>query len=510
MRRRIALALAAAVAVLAADRIVRADVEVDWGAFIENDLRASVDRVDTPGIERNQTTLGLDLNAALIPDALRFVGDVEFVWTGFARDTEFEGLTRRDTVAPFYLESQSAFVEVIDILPSVDLRVGRQIVQWGTADVFNPTSNLNPPDMEDPLKFGELIANEMVRVDWNPGASSFIVSAVWVPVFEPALLPSSALLQIGDRQSMFPFVDPETRLAAERFRNMYLRNPAYYDVSAPHVTADMPDFSLADSQVGVRMSWLVGMFDTSLSYYYGFNPFPVPVTSASSAARTSETAPDGTPVLGVDTAVKVVYPRKHVLGFDLAGQIPFLDDAGVWFEGALVFPERVRMDFDITEVVPSAELITGDVVEARPFVKYTVGADYTINEYLFVTAQFIHGFIDEFSASAIQDYWMVNCDIKLLREKLLIRLSAIGEVPHEDDDLALDDDGDGRPESLAIGATNDGTIASLVLTPTITLRPMDGLELALGSYFLLGHEEGKFGMPAAGPSLAYFRAKASF
>lgn len=508
MKRPIALALLAP-SLLAAGPAA-AGVEVDWGAFVENDLRASVDRVDEPGVERNQTTLGLDLNAELIPDTLRFVGDVEFVWTGFARDTEFEGLTRRDAVAPFYLESTAAFVEVIEILPYVDLRVGRQIVQWGTADVFNPTSNLNPPDMEDPLRFGELIANQMARVDWNPGGSSFVASAVWVPVFEPALLPASALLQIGDRTSMFPFVDPGTRLEAERFRNMYLRNPDYYDVSTPVVAADMPDFSLANSQVGVRLSWLVGMFDTSVSYYYGLNPFPVPVSSASSAARTGEAAADGTPVLGVDTAVRVVYPRKHVLGFDLAGQIPFLDDAGVWFEGALVFPERVRMDFDITEVVPSAVVITGDVVEARPFVKCTAGADYTINEYLFVTGQFIHGFIDEFGASAIQDYWMVNADIKLLREKLLIRLSVIGEVPHEDDDLVLDEDGDGRPESLAIGATDDGTIASIVLTPTVTLRPMDGLELVLGSYFLLGHEESKFGMPAAGPSLAYFRARASF
>ncbi len=508
MRRHIALALS--LAALAASRPSPAEVQIDWGAFVENDLRASVDRVDTPGIERNQTTLGLDLNATLIPDALRFVGDVEFVWTGFTRDTGFEGLTQRSVVSPFYLESQAAYVEVIDIVPSVDLRVGRQIVQWGAADVFNPTSNLNAPDMEDPLKFGELVANEMVRVDWNPGASSFILSGVWVPVFEPALLPASALLQIGDPKSMFPFVDPKTRLAAERFRNMYLRNPDYYDVRQPDVTADMPAFSLANGQVGVRASWLVGMFDMSLSYYRGRTTIPVPVSSVSSAARTGDTAPDGTPVLGVDTKVKVVYPRKQVLGFDLAGQLPFLDDAGFWIEGALVFPERTRMDFDLTQVVPSAKLITGDTVEARPFVKYTVGADYTINEYLFVTGQFIHGFIDEFGAAAIHDYWMLDADMKFLGEKLIIRLSVIGEFPHEDDDIALDDDHDGKPESLAIGATNDGTISSFVLTPTITFRPMDGLELALGSYFLFGHEESKFGMPAAGPSLAYFRAKASF
>jgi len=508
MRRKIALALF--LVALAASGNALAEIQVGWGAFVENDMRVSVDRVDEPGFERNQTTLGLDLNATLIPDKLQFIGDVSFVWTGFTRDTEFAGLTQRADVSPFYVESDSAYIEVIDLLPSVDLRVGRQIVNWGAADVFNPTSNLNSPDMEDPLAMGELVANQMVRADWNPGASSFIVSAVWVPVFEPALLPSSALLQVGDQTSMFPFVDPKTRLAAERFRNMSLRNADRYDVREPNVNADMPDFTLANSQVGVRASWLVGLFDMSLSYYRGRSSIPVPVSSISSATRTGDTATDGTPILGVDTKVKVVYPRKQVLGFDVAGQLPFLDDAGFWIEGALVFPEHVTMDFDLTEVVDGAKLITGDTVEARPFVKYTIGADYTVNDYLFVTGQFIHGFIDEFGASAIQNYWMLNADIKLFREKLVIRLSVIGEIPHEDDDLALDEDADGKPESLAAGATNDGTVSSIVLTPTFTIRPVDGLELALGSYFLLGHEESKFGMPAAGPSLAYFRAKASF
>ena len=279
MGRHTALAIAAA-ALLAAGA-ARAEVEVDWGAFVENDLRVAVDRVDEPAVQRNQTTLGVDLRASLIPDALRFVGDVQFVWTGFSRDTEFEGLTQRATIAPFYLESQSAYLEVIEILPYVDLRVGRQIVQWGAADMFNPTSSLNPPDMEDPLKFGELVANQMIRVDWNPGASDFIVSAVWVPVFEPAQLPGSALLAVGDPTSMFPFTDPRTRLAAERVRNMYLRSPEYYDVRQPNLEARMPGFALENSQVGVRVSWLVGLFDMSLSYYRGFSPIPVPVRSAS-------------------------------------------------------------------------------------------------------------------------------------------------------------------------------------------------------------------------------------
>mgnify|MGYP006308393379 FL=1 len=105
---------------------------------------------------------------------------------------------------------------------------------------------------------------------------------------------------------------------------------------------------------------------------------------------------------------------------------------------------------------------------------------------------------------------MVAADVKLLQERLLFRLSLIGQIPHEDDDRPLDDDGDGRVESFARGATDDGTIASYVVYPALTVRPMDGLELAFGSYLLFGHDESKFGMDGAGPSLAYFRARASF
>ncbi len=507
---RVAFIIAIIAASVSMTSVATADVEVDWGAFVENDLWASVHRVDEPGIYRNQTALGFDLKASLVPDKLRFVGDIQFVWTGFTRDTEFEGLTTRNTVSPYHFESQAAYIEVIEILPYLDLRVGRQIVQWGASDVFNPTNNLNAPDMEDPLKLGELVANEMIRLDWNPGADNFIFTAVWVPVFQPAMVPGSALLAVGDPESMFPFVSPQTRLRAERIRNIYLRNPEYYNIHQPHVVASMPEFSMANSQVGLKMQWLVGMFDMSLSYYKGIDTFPVPVKSYSSAERAGESAADGTPILDVDSDVKLVYPKKQVLGFDIAGQLPFLDDAGFWLEGAVFFPEAVQMSFDITEVAPGAEVIVDDVVTDHAYFKYTIGADYSINEHLFVTAQFLHGFLDEFGSHAINNYWIATVDIKMAQERLLLRLVGMGEIPHEDDDIPLDDDGDGRVESFAMGATNDGTIGSLVLFPSIVVRPVDGLEMALGSYFLLGHDESKFGMPAAGPSLAFFRAKASF
>jgi hypothetical protein len=498
------------VVLVAAPSPTFAEVELEWGAFVENDLRAAVDRVDEPGINRNQTTFGADLKVNLIPDTLRFVGDLKFAWVGFTESTEFEGLTTREVVSPYWIESDAAYIDVIGLIPTLDMRVGRQIVHWGAADMFNPTNNLNSLDLEDPIMFGETIANQMIRLDWYPGDGNFIFTGVWVPVFQPAALPGSAMLAIGDTSAELPFVNPRDRLDAERLRNIWLRNPEAYEVAQPNVTADMPAFSLKNSQVGIKVQWLAGLFDMSLSYYRGYDGMPVTRASLSSTYSTGVTTENGTPVLGVATDARLVYPRKHVVGFDLAGQLPFLDDAGLWFEGALIFPEEIKMSFDVTAVAPGARVIVGPTVANTPFYKYTIGSDYSFNEYLFVTAQFVHGFPDEFGAHAIHDYLVGGFDLKFIQEKLLIRIFFVGELPHDDDDLPLDDDGDGMVESFAKGATDDGTISALVFFPQITTRPVDGLELTLGGYLPFGHRESKLAQPAAGPSLAFFRARASF
>ncbi len=105
---------------------------------------------------------------------------------------------------------------------------------------------------------------------------------------------------------------------------------------------------------------------------------------------------------------------------------------------------------------------------------------------------------------------MGGFDIKALQEKLLFRVFVVGELPHEDDDLTLDENENGNPDSQAVGATDDGTIASYVLYPQIGFKPIDGLELVLAGYFLMGHPESKFAQDAAGPSLVVLRARASF
>ncbi|MBN2530368.1 MAG: hypothetical protein JXR76_28525 [Deltaproteobacteria bacterium] len=492
------------------NRLEATDVAVDWNAFVQADIRSTIDDGESPAIYRNEAAAGVALKAQLIPWKLRFIADLTFVWSGFTKDTEFEGLTTRKGVSPYYLESDSAYIEILQIIPWLDMRIGRQIVQWGAADQFNPTNNINAMDLEDPLAFGKTIGNQMIRLDFNPADSDFVLTAVWVPVFQPAQLPASALLQVGDASAELPFISPTTRLNAERLRNIYLTNPDSYDVASPNVTAKMPDFALRNSQVGVRAQWLIGRVDTSISWYLGRDSVPVSGRSYSTRESSERITASGISAIRVETDVSLYYPRKQVLGFDIAGELPFLDNAGIWFEGAVTFPQKKMMTFDITNIVSSARVLKDEVVSKTPFFKCTAGMDYSFNKNIYVLGQYIHGFPDEFGKEALRDYWMVMMDIKLMQERLTLRNVLLGEIPHQDDDLNLDDDNDGRVESLARGATADGKIGSIVYFPEIIAKPLDGLELILGAYLRFGHKESKFAMDAAGPSQVVLSARAAF
>jgi len=494
---------------LFSNHLEASSLEIDWSARVRSDLRVAVDGEKTSELYRNDSRIGLSLKARLIPYKLRFVGDLDFIWTGFSKDMQFKDLTTRKGVSPYYIESDSAYVEMLGILPYLDIRIGRQIVQWGAADMFNPTNNLNALDLEDPLAFGTTIANQMIRVDFNPGGKSLIFTAVWIPVFQPAQLPGSALLAVGDITSEFPYVDPGTRLEAEKLRNIYLRNKDNFEIMTPNVRSKMPDYSLKNSQFGLKAQWLIGTVDTSISYYYGRDSIPVSTDSFSTQEDTGRKN-QGTPVMRVFTDVELQYPKKHVLGFDFAGELPFLDYTGFWFEGAVIFPEETRMNFDITRIVPTAYIINDSVVDENPFFKCTAGMDYSIGEHLMVIGQFIHGFPDEFGTHAINNYWMLVAEAKFLQERLTFRNAVLGEIPHEDEDINMDEDDDGKVESLAKGATNNGRIGSIVYYPELIARPLDGLELAIGAYLSFGHDESKFAMDAAGPSQVFFRAEASF
>ncbi len=143
------------------------------------------------------------------------------------------------------LEVRDLFVDLREAYASaylgpVELRFGKQVVVWGRADGFNPTSNIAPVDfrirspIEDDRRIGTVGARGFVT--WSP----FKLEAVWMPLYEPTMYPE---FEIGD--GVTHFVDP------------------YY-----------PSLSLRNSLTAARLHLELSSFDASVSYLYGNAPLP--------------------------------------------------------------------------------------------------------------------------------------------------------------------------------------------------------------------------------------------
>ena len=126
-----------------------------------------------------------------------------------------------------------------------DVRVGKQIYNWGKADGINPSDNLSTVDLTD-LVDDRDIGIFSARVNLFLG-SNWILETVWSPFFTPLRLAPP-----GTRFSFIPEGSP-IRL-----------NPR-----------ELPVTSLANSQYALRLLGFLGPIDLSLIWYDGINDAPV-------------------------------------------------------------------------------------------------------------------------------------------------------------------------------------------------------------------------------------------
>jgi len=499
-------------------------VDFRWRGFISSDARFSLPGYfdksltgDHPRFVRNETWINIRADLSLGRHVLA-VSDLSAVFTGKRDATTIAELSERGAVDPFHLESDALFVTFRDLgTPGFDISVGRMILPWGTGDMFNPTRKLNPLDLEDPIKFGESIANQMLVLEWAPGwevegeddtifAEPFLQVAV-VPVFRGAMLPDSALVAFS-----------EPSLARSRFHSgvmaeLFELQDAFAsrggDLSYD-VRVEAPDLHLRNVQVGARMGFQLLGFDLSFSYYRGFDDTPRPETVyAEDVAFTPGQSPDlsvpsplaivrslceeGDDCLvgtNVHNRIALSYPRIQQLGFDLTTSVPFLADMGLWAEVAVVFHDDLKLQVRTSDAIfPEMGAPLGIAatrqdleVEQGVFVKAVVGVDHSPFPWWYVNIQYLHGFVDEFGSAHLDDYLVAGSDFKLFDDRLMLRLFAI---------LNLQD-------------------TSAVLYPQITVSPFASAELTVGAFFYFGAEDTKFGSPLTGPSTVFARAKMSF
>jgi uncharacterized protein DUF1302 len=507
----------------------RADVDIKFGGQISSDMRYRLAGEEIPparptaevpfpsqqrllkyGFSRNENLIKAQLTLS-ISDRVKAVADVDFYWYGYSDVKDIQADTLHERVDPYRLEANAAYVDIYKIAPKLDLRIGRQVVVWGTADKFNPTNNLNTLDLSDPLLFGKALANNMVRADWNPWGD-LILTAVWVPIFRPAQLPRTAPLAVTQATRPAPVQEYDIRRQLGLFASLY-------PPSTINVLTMQPDPSIQNSQVGVRLAGRVLGNDVSLSYYHGRWGIPTPAWVINK--------PNGV----VDATV--MWPRVDVLGADIAGSFEKLKGLGYWAEVGVFFPQKITYGIynelfgghdpvtfqpnGMTDMNgnPKYNLITsypeaqrGTVISSTPFVKLTAGVDFTWNKFLYSNLQYVYGFIDEFGSgqqcyarpgsmigdaprceARIGHYLVVGSDLKLFSDQLLIRVFGAFKIPQV---------GDEDPKFAA------------VLFPQIAWAVWDATELSVGAFVFLGDRDTKFGDPAAGASEIFAKARFTY
>lgn len=363
-------------------------------------------------------------------------------------------LSGREYLSPWIIDVQEAYVDIYRFPhESIDLRIGKQRIAWGTADNLNPTDNLNPDDLEDIWNFGNHMGSLAAKTSLYWGDMEF--TAVYLPSFTPALLPSGNWSALLSQEIPLP-----TGLTAGTVTDRIF----------------LPEKNVKESSTaGFKAERLLLGYDISLSYVYGRDDLPI--------TRNITLMPTTTPGV-VDIEMELVYPRMHVAGFDLAGA---LWNVGIWAEAAVFIPEEIILTTDLSQL----GMGTRDTVslEDEPYIKYVVGTDYTFSNGIYLNAQYLHGFMHERSNEQLEDYLMLGIEWTSSDGKWIVK-------PLQ-----------GGLEIKDFQNVNDNY--ATILSPEITYEPAGGVELSSGYRMIDGKASTTFGKMKEYDEI-FFRVKYSF
>jgi len=199
-----------------------------------------------------------------------------------------------------------------------ELRLGKQVIVWGRADGFNPTSNIAAVDfrirspIEDDRRIGSVGARAFLT--FNP----IKLEGVWVPLYEPTMYPT---FEIDD--TVTSFVDP-----------------------------NYPSVSMRDSLYAGRVHLELSAFDASVSYLHGYAPMP---------GIELESYQVGSPQFGAAERGYIHVRRRaymqHVIGADFATAVS--DWFGLRGEGAYRLPIECKTGPCSFAAKPDAQWVVG-------------------------------------------------------------------------------------------------------------------------------------------------------
>ena len=295
----------------------------------------------------NENRLSLKFDKKIKANS-KFHSEVWFRNIGLPNLTTSANLYNKGIVDPYNLEIREAYVQINGFLSkNLDLKIGRQFIVWGTADKLNPTSNLNPYDMEDILDFGRHRASDAINMNYY-FSNDYSLQVVFIPFFHPVNMPIGIFADA---------LSPSISLS----QGMVLRGMSD--------TLLMPKYNLQESSTaGFKFKGYFKGIDFSLSYLWGRDGLPI-------ATRNTFIPIDN--LGGININSQLSFTRTHIIGADLSTSIAGI---GFWAEAAAFIPENnVIMTNDLSALYPLSPIpVTMDTMlldKTKPYIKFILGGD---------------------------------------------------------------------------------------------------------------------------------------
>ncbi len=429
--------------------------------FLVSDWWASEPSADTPQVGFFSKA---DLKLQRRYDDLRVVVSGQLRFYDYSGVKESDDLFRAEAQSEFEFLPWEVFIEAHGVfVDGLDLKMGKQRIAWGRADKLNPTDVLNPDDFSDIFDFGAHVPSTAAVASYT-FENDMSITGVWLPSVRPVMTsyayPQVESMVTGQQQKML-----EGALMPPGSSSMPIE-------LAPGINkVNMPLFDVRHSMQAVKLDGSFFGVDLSVSYFNGYED--IPVVKEVMVQLGSE--------VSVDTVMGFMAVQQ--VGFDMATD---LWGVGFWAEAAVVIPEGVK-----TKVCsPLAEgPVAVQTVSDSPFVKFTVGADYTFPGGFYTNIQYAHGLAHEIDAESVGEYIVGRFHKKFLNDKIQLALNGGYAVPEWSQ--AADQYG-------------------FLINPEFSYKPFDAFELIAGLQVVEGEgAESLFSSLDAADQL-YFRAKATF
>jgi hypothetical protein len=401
---------------------VYAAADLSIGGSIKSEMWGKFDKAE---ILNNSTDLSLTLEVGA--EKYHIYANPVLKIAGFPDTSQLSDLQNINQVFQPSLYLREGYMDIYGfILPSMDIRIGKQVIIWGTADKINPTGNLCPADLSNTFDFGQKLGVNAILLDIY--LSNVAFSAVFIPVFTPSLFPQGNIYS-----SFIPSIPPLPGTSVGTETSILNTPPNSIDKSF---------------QAGVKLSAFLLNYDISASYYYGRYSMPVidRIDLTQSGAVT-------------DISTRSLFPRVHVAGLDFAGSFFSM---GLWGEAGLFIPEKVTTKTYITGFGLSD---TKKVLDEM-YVRFVLGTDYTFKNGLYFNMQFIHGFDYEIGKDNLNEYLVTGVEKSFLSDRIKI-----------------------LPLTLILSTGDFGSISDdygVGYIPEVQFFPADNVEIDLGGLILEG------------------------